>query len=182
MQHRRAHRGDELLFVRNRDGLVTQRREIFLAITVADCFPVYFYDPKRNIVGIAHAGWRGIVKGVIPAALDAMQRLGSRPSDIVAALGPGLRKCHFEIREDTLPRFRNWPQFIEKTTRRIVVDLPGIIRAQLDGCGVRDAHIRERHMCTYTAEKRCFSHRRTVHSGLPDRHARMIALIGLRDA
>lgn len=168
--------------IRGVDGLLTSETNLYLAITIADCFPVYFYDPKQNNVGIAHAGWRGIVKGVVPAALEAMQRLGSRPSDVVVVLGPGLRKCHFEIREDTLSRFRSWPEFVEKTTRRIVVDLPGIIRAQLGGYGVRDAHIRERHMCTYTAERRCFSHRRVVHRGLPDRHARMIALIGLPNA
>jgi copper oxidase (laccase) domain-containing protein len=55
------------------DGLVTNNPGLYLTLTVADCFPVYFFDPKNQIVGIAHAGWRGILAGVIKNTVTQMK-------------------------------------------------------------------------------------------------------------
>ncbi|MCL5435657.1 MAG: polyphenol oxidase family protein, partial [Patescibacteria group bacterium] len=65
------------------DGLVSNEPGMFLALTVADCVPVYLFDPRKDAWGMAHAGWRGIAAGIIPAAVRSMQKnFQSRPADI----------------------------------------------------------------------------------------------------
>lgn len=82
------------------DAMVTARRDIALGIVTADCAPVLFVDPLRNIVGAAHAGWRGAVAGVLEATVAAMSALGAAPDRIVAAIGPCIALQSYEVAAD----------------------------------------------------------------------------------
>jgi hypothetical protein len=156
------------------DGLVARDDGIFLAVTVADCVPVYFYEPERKIIGIAHCGWRGVVGGIIKNSLGKIQELGGQVEKIKIALGPGINKCHFEIKKDVLKNFASYPEFVAKKEGKLFVDLKGIIKKQLGGAGV-DLEKMENNMDCTMEHARYFSFRRDR----PEVVESMIALIGM---
>jgi YfiH family protein len=83
------------------DAMVTQDRDLALTLRFADCVPVMFHDPVKGAIGIAHAGWKGIVNGVLPETVRAMHRtFGSQPQDIIAGVGPCIGPDKFEVGED----------------------------------------------------------------------------------
>lgn len=80
------------------DGIITDTPGLGLMLRFADCVPIVFHDPTRDVIGIAHAGWRGTVAGVGPATVRAMgQTYGCRPSDLVVGLGPSICASHYRV-------------------------------------------------------------------------------------
>lgn len=138
----------------NTDSLTTDLPGLFLAITVADCFPVYLFNPKTNQVALAHSGWRGTIKNVAGKTIKAM---GGDPSDILAGIGPGIQKCHFEVKNDILNEFAGYPKAIIKEANTVFVDLPTMIKIQLQKAGVKN--IESFGKCTYCESQKYFSHR-----------------------
>ncbi|HEX5297315.1 MAG TPA: peptidoglycan editing factor PgeF [Streptosporangiaceae bacterium] len=82
------------------DALVTASSAIVLAILTADCLPVVLHDPVAGVLACVHAGWRGTVAGVTAATVAAMKDLGSRPSDLVAGLGPAIDGDRYQVGPD----------------------------------------------------------------------------------
>jgi YfiH family protein len=82
------------------DALVTTSPGVVLAILTADCVPVVLHDPVAGVLACVHAGWRGTVAGVTAAALAAMQRLGARPSDVTAGIGPAIGADRYQVGPD----------------------------------------------------------------------------------
>jgi len=87
------------------DGLITTEPNVYLTVLTADCIPVLFYDPVGQIVGIAHAGWRGIIDQIIPKMLDKFKSLGSEPENLIVGIGPGICQKHFVVKKDVLKYF-----------------------------------------------------------------------------
>ena len=89
------------------DGLITDEVGIALATFYADCVPLYFVDPKKRVIGLAHSGWRGTV-GRIGAKMIAMmtEEYGCRKEDILAAVGPSICQDCYEVSEDVASAFR----------------------------------------------------------------------------
>jgi len=86
------------------DGLLTIRSDAVLSVTVADCLPVFLADRRTGAFGIVHSGWRGT--GIVREALALMtSRLGSRPADIAAVIGPGIGACCYTVPEERAARF-----------------------------------------------------------------------------
>ncbi len=79
------------------DAMVTRTPGIALGVLTADCAPVLLADPGTGVVGVAHAGWKGALSGVIEAAVEAMSRLGADRSSIVAAVGPAIAQESYEV-------------------------------------------------------------------------------------
>jgi polyphenol oxidase len=155
------------------DALVTLDKNIFLSITVADCIPVYFYEPKNGFFGIAHCGWRSIVEGIIKNIIEKFVELGGRMENLQVALGPGINQCHFEIKEDVLDKFKKYPEFIDKRSGAYFVDLKGIIKKQLTECDVDSENVENNEDCVFE-NKRYFSYRRDK----TDPVEAMVAVIG----
>ena len=82
------------------DALVTGTPGVVLAILTADCVPIVLHDPVAGVLACVHAGWRGTVAGVSAAALAAMQALGSRPSDVIAGIGPAIAAARYQVGPD----------------------------------------------------------------------------------
>ncbi len=82
------------------DALVTTSPEVVLAILTADCVPIVLHDPVAGVLACVHAGWRGTVAGVTAATLAAMQGLGTRPSDVVAGIGPAVGADRYQVGPD----------------------------------------------------------------------------------
>ena len=83
------------------DGLVTDEPGIVLLQRHADCVPILLYDPKRPAIGVAHAGWRGTLAGMAAELVRAMcEAFGSRPGDLIAAIGPSIGPCCYDVGEE----------------------------------------------------------------------------------
>jgi polyphenol oxidase len=88
------------------DGIVTDTPGLLLAIQTADCLPVILVDQKRRSVGVFHAGWRGTVKRIVEKGVGEMRRhFGSDPRNLIAAIGPGIQKCCYDVGEEVRAKF-----------------------------------------------------------------------------
>jgi YfiH family protein len=88
------------------DGLMTAEPGILLTVRIADCLPLLLVDPKRRLVAAVHAGWRGALARVIEKAVGDMRRaFGSDPRELVAAVGPSIRACCYEVGEEVVEAF-----------------------------------------------------------------------------
>ena len=89
------------------DALISDTPELALLLRFADCVPVLLYDPRRRAVGLAHAGWRGTLKGIAGLTAHALQsELGCRPQDIRAGIGPSIGPCCCEMGPEVIVQFR----------------------------------------------------------------------------
>jgi len=165
-----SHRGKTIL---DADGLVTNSHNLFLTVTVADCFPIYFYNPASNFIGLAHSGWRGTASNI---AGQAIGHISGNPKNIIAGIGPGIGPCHFEIKNDILPKFADYPEAIIKRNVKLFVDLPMIIKKQLIAAGLKVRNIENCGECTFCLKEKYFSYRRDK----PKYIEAMIAYIGLK--
>lgn len=87
------------------DGLVTAEKGLFLMVTAADCLPILIYDPINRIVGVIHAGWRGILNQIAARTIDEFRKMSSEPSNLIVGLGPGICQKHFVVKKDVLNKF-----------------------------------------------------------------------------
>jgi YfiH family protein len=89
------------------DAMITRTRGLALTLRFADCVPVLLFDPRRQVIGIAHAGWMGFTVGVLPATVQAMREAyGCDPQDIRACVGPSIGPDKFEVGEDVAARIQ----------------------------------------------------------------------------
>lgn len=89
------------------DGLITAEKGLVLSCFTADCVPVYFVDPVKQIIGVAHSGWRGTVAGMGAKMVERMvQEFGCEPANIIAAIGPSICQDCYEISEEVAVQFR----------------------------------------------------------------------------
>jgi polyphenol oxidase len=140
-------------------------------IMVADCLPVLFASADGRRIGAAHAGWRGLVAGVLERTVTA---LGVPPGELTAWLGPAISQRHFEVGTEVRDAFvaaqPDAAGFFEANARqRWQADLSGLARRRLEKLGLRSLH--GGHWCTFADQPRFFSHRRDGRGG------RMAALI-----
>jgi len=93
------------------DGLISDTPGLVLAVQTADCIPVIAVDARKRAVGVFHAGWRGTVKRIVEKGVGEMRRwFGSRPCDLVAAIGPGVHNCCYTVGEEVWEKFAS--QFV----------------------------------------------------------------------
>jgi YfiH family protein len=163
------------------DAIVTREAGLAIGVSTADCGPVLFADPNARIIGAAHSGWRGAVAGVLEATIAAMEKLGAKRSDIVAAIGPMISQRNYEVGNDLIDQFAKADPdsgrfFAPGRPGHAQLDLPGFVAARLARAGI--AQIEDLAACTYADPQLFYSFRRTTHRGEPDygRHVNAIAL------
>ncbi len=163
------------------DGLVTATPGLALGILTADCQPVLFADAQAQVIGAAHAGWRGALDGVLENTLDAMVQLGAARARIRAVIGPCISQRAYEVGQEFLETFldadaQNTRFFINGDAGKYQFDLVGFGLDRLRAAGVAEAawigH------CTYEDPARFYSYRRSVHEGQAD-YGRLISVIRL---
>jgi YfiH family protein len=151
------------------DAMVTNQPAIALGVITADCAPILLADTGAGVVGVAHAGWRGAVAGVIEMTVSAMLRLGSRPDAIVAAIGPCIGPTSYEVGADLrTAALRDEPgleRFFVPARREghWHFDLAGYCAARLSAGGVRSVEVLG--IDTAAAEVAFFSYRRQALRG-----------------
>jgi YfiH family protein len=87
------------------DALITTTPDLWISIRTADCLPILIADPSARIVAAVHAGWRGTAAGIVSHTVQQMVALGAEPSSLVAAIGPGIAYCCFEVGPEVSPHF-----------------------------------------------------------------------------
>jgi YfiH family protein len=147
------------------DGAVTARPGVVCAVLTADCLPVLLCDAAGQRVAVAHAGWRGLLNGVLPAAVAA---IGRPPAELLAWLGPAIGQAAYEVGAEVREAFvARAPaaemRFDPNLQGRWQADLYGLARDALAAAGVRSVH--GGGYCTYTEAERFFSHRREAPCG-----------------
>ncbi|HBV02111.1 MAG TPA: peptidoglycan editing factor PgeF [Candidatus Komeilibacteria bacterium] len=169
-------RQDAGQIIKQTDGLITDVPGLTLTVTVADCLPIYFFDPQKQVIGLAHAGWRGLSQNIIRAVLDGLQKnFNCQVANLLAYIGPHIKKCHFEIKADRGRYFQAYPECLIKKDRRIFLDLTGLAEAQLKTAGLLKNNIASSNVCTFEAVNKYFSWRRDPAAKIQA----MIAYIGL---
>ena len=120
----------------NCDGLVTNEFGVFIAISVADCVPIFLFDPVTRTVAGIHAGWRGTSSGIVKNAIALMTaEYGIDPKNLVAFLGPAAGKCCYEVGKEVAGTFD--PEFLLKgESGKWKLDLKGANMRQMTAAGV----------------------------------------------
>jgi YfiH family protein len=158
----------------NCDALVTGEKGVYLVVSVADCIPLFMYDPIRKVVASVHVGWRGSASGIVVETTRILRaEFATKTQDLVAYLGPSARACCYEVREEVANRFP--PQFLQpKSPGKLLLDLAGVTKAELIQSGVRQDRIEEDGNCTICTPELFHSYRRDG-----QRSGRMMGVIGL---
>lgn len=187
------------------DGLMTDRPGLLLAIKTADCLPILLADRRNRAVAAIHAGWRGTLERIAENCVGRMRmEYGSRPEDILAAIGPGIGPCCYRVGEEVMDQFESQFGYASELFRRVsesdpirekypmlfltarapghsnlepslYLDLAEANRRQLVAAGIRSGSIFLSGECTRCQPRRFFSHR-----GENGSTGRMMSAIGIR--
>jgi YfiH family protein len=145
------------------DIIFTNNPEVTLFMRFADCVPILFHDPVKKVIGIAHAGWTGTLRGVVGSAVKGMhEHYGCDPKNISAGIGPSICVDHYEVGEDVISQFgKQYPRDIEKIVQtkngRKHMDLWTANTLQLKDAGVDKIQVSG--VCTACHLEDWFSHR-----------------------
>jgi hypothetical protein len=186
------------------DGLITGTTGILLSVLTADCLPVILVDTKHRAVGVFHAGWRGTIQRIVEKGVGEMRRhFGTRPADLKAAIGPGIRGCCYQVGQEVRDKFdsqfsyandlfretketneihERYPLLFltsrapghSELPKQIFLDLAQANRRQLITAGVPARNISDVSLCTSCHLDRFFSHR--AEKG---KTGRMMAAVGI---
>jgi YfiH family protein len=162
------------------DAMVTQEKGVALGILTADCQPILFAEPYSNVIGAAHAGWKGALSGVVENTIEAMVSLGAKRNRIKAIIGPTISHNAYEVGGEFFDRFildatENSKFFKSTTGNKMLFDLPAYTLKRLKDAGVTGEWVKE---CTYENSRRFYSYRRSVHNGHAD-YGRLMSIIAI---
>lgn len=142
------------------DGLVTNVPSVIIGVTVADCLPIYFWNKQKNIVGIAHAGWRGVRSEITKEMISVFKNsYACEAVDVCVEIGPHILGCHFEIQDDLVEIFSEYEECIQKVKGHTCLQLQEVVKKQLLSVGVSEKNIQLSSTCTYCSDN-YFSYRR----------------------
>jgi YfiH family protein len=160
------------------DALVVTRSATIVGVRTADCVPLLLVAPPRagaRWAAAVHAGWRGALAGVAEAALGVVRAGGVDPAEVLAAIGPAIGGCCYEVGEDVAAPFRRRGLPVLDGGAKPHLDLRAVIRTLLVGEGVRPGNVSTCGPCT-----RCRSDRYHSFRAAPERAGRQVSWIGWR--
>jgi polyphenol oxidase len=152
------------------DALWTQGEGGWVAVGTADCVPVLLADPRGRRVAAVHSGWKGTDLEISARAVEALAAKGSRPDALLAAVGPCIQACCYEVSAELGDRFRArfGPEVVREGRDKPHLDLPRAVRASLLAAGLKPGNVDVLQACTACDPERFFSHRRDA--GRTGRH------------
>ena len=165
------------------DGLITDKKDITLSLGYADCTPLFLYDPVKKVIGNIHSGWKGTLQKIGKIAVSKMiEEYGSNPRDIICAIGPTIRKCHFEVDVDVQELFynefsylNNIDDIITKKDSKYYIDTVLINKIILQESGLKEENILDSKICTVCNSKIMHSYR--IDKELAGRNTAIMGLI-----
>lgn len=154
------------------DGIITNKKEIALITTSADCISLLLYDPVKKAIGSIHSGWKGTLKGIIVKAIAKMKNeYKSNPEDIICCICPSIRQCCFEVDEDVKDLFynkykdlKNIDEIIKlgdkkEDKQKYYIDTVKINIELLKNIGLKEKNIIDSNICTMCHSKEFHSYR-----------------------
>jgi polyphenol oxidase len=184
------------------DASLTNQPGLLLAIQTADCVPILFVDPQQRAIAAVHAGWRGTLQRIAAKAIGQLQmQFGSKPADLLVAIGPAIGGCCYEVGTEVAAKFaaqfRNASEFFDElrtgdepnplewlnmappghqpAPKKVLLDLRKANRAQLLEAGVSSKNIFANDLCTACRRDLLFSYRKEG-----PQSGRLMAVIGIR--
>jgi hypothetical protein len=184
------------------DASATNRPGLLLAVQTADCVPILLVDPKKRAIAAVHAGWRGTLARIVVKAIGQMQmQFKTKPSDLLAAIGPSIGGCCYEVGTEVATQFLSqfadapgwfnefrtgdepnpiqWlnrmPPGHQPPPKNVLLDLRKANRAQLLGAGLRAHNIFVSDLCTACRRDLLFSYRKEG-----PQSGRLLSVIGIR--
>jgi YfiH family protein len=184
------------------DASATNRPGLLLAVQTADCVPILLVDPKKRAIAAVHAGWRGTLQRIVTKAIGKMQmEFGTNPADLLAAIGPSIGGCCYEVGTEVAIQFQSqfvdapewfdefrtgdepnpiqWlnmmPPGHQPPPKNVLLDLRKANRAQLLGTGLRATNIFVSDLCTACRRDLLFSFRKEG-----PQSGRLLSVIGIR--
>lgn len=149
------------------DATITHLKNIFICATTADCVPILLYDSEKQVVAAIHAGWKGIVGGIIENTIIKMKEgYASGPSGVIAAIGPSISKKNYEVGAELIAKFQesgfniSSSASVNKQTGKWHINLKQIASEELARLGISPQQIEISDLCTFHESDLFFSARR----------------------
>lgn len=124
-------------YYKNTDGLITNKENLVLSTTNADCILLLLFDPEKKVIANVHSGWKGTLQRIILNAINKMENeFECNPKNIICCICPSIRKCHFEVKQDVKEQFEKefgdliGFTYIENNTQKII-ELNDIIEERI---------------------------------------------------
>ena len=163
------------------DGLLTKNKNLAIGILTADCCPILFYDPKKNIIGAVHAGWKGAFKNIGSKMVSEFKKKGTKLEDLYVAIGPTISQNSYEVKKDFKYRFLKQKlsnrKFFKIKRNKIYFDLVGYIYNQMKKSGIKNIEIIKKD--TFNPKNNFFSARRSLKNNFDD-YGRNISIIMIK--
>lgn len=141
------------------DALISKTRGQILIIKSADCLPILIFDKRKKQVAAIHAGREGLLKGIIPKTIKALQ---AKEENLLVGIGPHIRKCCYYLRGKSkkILKRKNLKKYVEKREKKFFLDLTQMAKDQLLSVGIPKENIEDCLICTFCSGKNFFSFRR----------------------
>ena len=161
------------------DAIVTKLKNIGISILTADCAPILLYDPKKEIIGCIHSGWKGALNGVIKNTIKKFDELNSNTNDLIAVVGPCIKKENYEVKNDFYQKFVfqnvKYEQFFNKiNNNKYIFDLRNFINKEISNLNIKN--IENIEMDTFSEKEFFYSYRRSQNNKDTD-YGRCISVI-----
>lgn len=173
--------------IQDKDAFITNESNLVLCALYADCVPLFFFDPVKKAMGIAHAGWKGTALNIASATVKAMnEQFGTKPEDLLGAVGPSIGACCYEVNDAVLDQVKKalGEQRAKPETVGLIIQEQekGTYQLNLQECnrffmqkaGILSSRIEVTQLCTSCSNEWFFSHRKE--QGKTGRMAAWIAL------
>ena len=163
------------------DAIITNQRNLPIAVLTADCVPVLIYDQDINMISVIHAGWKGAYKGIVKNVIKFMFKQGCKSKTITAVIGPCISIKNYEVKKDFIDKFikknKKNNVFFKKIKNRTFFSLNGYIYSQLKSLNVKNIEIINKD--TFDIKNNFFSARRS-NSRKENDYGRNISIIMLK--
>ncbi|MBT3797047.1 MAG: peptidoglycan editing factor PgeF [Candidatus Marinimicrobia bacterium] len=156
----------------NVDGILSKTRSTVLSILVADCIPLFLFNPSTQYFGLIHSGWRGTHSNISQNAINKLKEEGNSSNSTIAVIGPSIGQCCFEVGPEVASKFDS-SYSIKGNKDRMLLNLKGIVKDQLIHSGLQKSNILLSSECTYCETETFYSYRRQGNLA-----GRMVAICG----
>jgi len=154
--------GPTPLIIDRADGLITREKNLTIGVRSADCLPIIYYEPKKKIIAIVHAGWRGILANLPQKMVKAIASLGGEISKIIVGIGPHIGLCCYSvgaiIANQFAQKFTN-PNLIARRDGRLFLNLASACQEQLENSGIKKNNLEISNICTGCQSQNWWSYR-----------------------
>lgn len=141
------------------DALITTKKELGLAISTADCTPIFIYDRVKKIIAAVHSGWRGTEKKILNKTIDKLKtEFNSTVTDMIVYIGPSISQVNYEVGIEVAEKFDS--KYSVKNKDKFLLDVAGINYDLLVNAGVKKSNIQQSKLCSFEMSELCHSYRR----------------------